>query len=105
MASTTARPPWSTWATSATVRRDVVTDNLLDGEGGVAGGSEPATAVFFEAVFFGGEAPGGVVCTWDGTALHARLGVFGPEKSVEIVVRSFQRSSLFEAPMSTLFHG
>jgi hypothetical protein len=71
---------------------------------GQRAGSEPA-AVFFELVFFGGKAPGGVISARDGTALHARLGVFWPKKLVEIVVRSFERSSLFEAPMSTLFHG
>jgi len=61
-----------------------------------------AAAVFFEFFFLPGQAPGRVVSTRNRPTLDTGLGVLWPEESVEVVVRSFERSSLFEAPMSTL---
>jgi hypothetical protein len=46
-----------------------------------------------------------VIGPGDRPTLHTGLSILWPEKSVEIVVRTFERPSLFEAPMSTLFHG
>ena len=63
-----------------------------------------AAAVFFEFFFLAGETPGRVVSTGNRPTLDTGLGVLWPEESVEVVVRSFERSSLFEAPMSTFFH-
>jgi len=65
---------------------------------------ETATVVV-GILFLPGKAPPGVVCSGDGTALNARLGVLRPKERVEVVVGSFERSGLFEAPMTTLLHG
>jgi hypothetical protein len=66
----------------------------------VSGVLERATVVV--AVFLPGEAPAGMVGARNGTAFDAGLGVLRPEERVEIVIGSFERSGLFEAPMSTL---
>jgi hypothetical protein len=64
------------------------------------------TATFVVGILFlSGKAPPGVVGSGDGTALNARLGVLWPKERVEVVVGSFERSGLFEAPMTTLLHG
>jgi hypothetical protein len=61
-----------------------------------------AATVFFELFFLPRETPSSMVRTGDGPTFHTGLSVLRPEESVEVVVRSFARSSLFEAPMSTL---
>jgi hypothetical protein len=61
---------------------------------------ERATVVV--AVVLPGEAPAGMVRARNGSALDAGLGVLRPEERVEVVIGSFERSGLFEAPMSTL---
>jgi hypothetical protein len=64
------------------------------------------TATFVVGVFFlAGEAPSGMVRPGDGTALNAGLGVLWPKERVEVIICSLERSGLFEAPMTTLFHG
>jgi len=64
------------------------------------------TATFVVGILFlSGKAPPGVVGSGNGAALNARLGVLWPKERVEVVVGSFERSGLFEAPMTTLLHG
>jgi hypothetical protein len=63
------------------------------------------TATFVVGIFLASQAPPGVVRTGDGPALHTGLGVLRPEERVEVIICSLERSGLFEAPMTTLFHG
>ncbi len=69
-------------------------------------GSERSEAVLVAVGFlFADQAPTGVIRAGDRTALHARLGIFGAEERVEVVVGSLERARLFEATMTTLLHG
>jgi len=64
------------------------------------------TATFVVGILFlPGQTPPSVVRPRDGTALNARLGVLRPKERVEVIICSLERSGLFEAPMTTLFHG
>ena len=67
---------------------------------------ELETATFVVGILFlASKAPPGVVRPGDGAALDTGLGVLRPEERVEVIICSLERSGLFEAPMTTLFHG
>jgi len=76
------------------------------GRSGLVGGLPASEAAAVAVVvFLPGEAPTGVVGSRDRSTLHTGLGILRPEERVEVVVGSFERSGLFEAPMTTLLHG
>jgi hypothetical protein len=63
------------------------------------------TATVVVGVFLASEAPARMVGPGDGPALHTGLGVLRPEERVEVIICSLERTGLFKAPMTTLFHG